>query len=146
MSILEHIKFNDTDNYKHLVIRGFSGVYTEEHIDEKSLPEGYRRYSLWGSETGRFDAVIAGPIAEEHRTGEFITKTPLPLRVGHSMPVGGDDIQFTGMPFDMEAFFGRKESIDLQINKAEEKRNDMAGEKPERQKIRSTSHEEEQFL
>lgn len=143
---MAYIKFNDTDSYQHMVVRGVPGVYTTEHIDEKSLPEGYRSYSLWGSEPGRFDAVFAGPIAEEHRAGEFITKTPLPLRVGHSMPVGGDDIQFTGMPFDMESFFGRKESIDLQINKAEEKRNDMAGEKPERQNNRSTSHEEEQFL
>lgn len=62
------------------------------------------------------------------------------------MPVGGDDLNFTGMPFDMESFFGKKESIQLQINKAEEKRDNMAGEKPERQQGRSTSHEEEQFL
>lgn len=143
---MDRMKFNDTDSYEHLVICGVSGVYTTDHIDEKSLPEGYQRYSLWGSEPGRIDAVFAGPIAEEHRAGEFITKTPLPLRVGHSMPVGGEDLKFTGMPFDMEAFFGRKESIDLQINKAQEKRNDMAGEKPERQNDRSPSHEEQEFL
>lgn len=46
----------------------------------------------------------------------------------------------------MESFFGKKESIDLQINKAEEKRDDMVGEKPERQHSRSTAHKEEQFL
>ena len=143
---LEQIKFNDTDSYKHLVIRGHAGVFTEEHIDERSLPEGYHKYNLWGSEPGRIDAVLSDPIAEKYRTGEFITKTPLPLRVGHSMPVGGDDLNFTGMPFEMEAFFGKKESINLQINKAEEKRDNMAGEEPERKKSRSTSHEEEQFL
>ena len=143
---MEHIKFNDTDSYQYVVIRGVSGVYTTEHIDDKSLPEGYQSYNLWGSGPGRIDAVFVDPIAEKYRTGVFITKTPLSLRVGHSMPVGGDDIQFTGTSFDMEAFFGKKESIDLQINKAEEKRDDMAGEKPERQHSHSTSHEEDQFL
>lgn len=143
---MEQIKFNDTDNYKHLVLRGVPGVFTEEHIDDKSLPEGYFKYSLWGSEPGRIDGVFIDSIAEKYHTGEFITKTPLSLRVGHSMPVGGDDLKFTGMPFDMESFFGSKESIQLQINKAEERRNDMLGEKSERQQSRSTSHEEEQFL
>ena len=144
--VLELVKFNNTANYKHLLLRGIPGVFTEEHIDEKSLPEGYFKYSLWGSEPGRIDRVFAEPIAEKYRTGEFITKTPLHFRVGHSMPVGGDDLNFTGIPFDMEAFFGSKESIDLQINKAEEKRDNMAGEKPDRSHNRSTSHEEDQFL
>lgn len=94
---MEQVKFNDTDRYKHLILRGHPGVFTEEHIDDKSLPEGYY-------------------------------------------------LNFTGMPFDMESFFGSRESIQLQINKAEEKRNDMLGEKPERQHNRSTTHEEEQFL
>lgn len=143
---MEQVKFNDTDRYKHLILRGHPGVFTEEHIDDKSLPEGYFKYSLWGSEPGRIDTVFISPIAEKYRAGEFITKTPFPLRVGHSMPVGGDDLNFTGTPFDMESFFGSKESIQLQINKAEEKRNDMLGEKPERQHNRSTTHEEEQFL
>lgn len=143
---MEQIKFNDTDHYKHLILLGYPGVFTEEHIDGRTLPEGYHKYSLWGSEPGRIDAVFNSPIAEKYHTGEFITKTPLPLRVDHSMPVGGDDLNFTGMPFDMESFFGKKESIQLQINKAEEKRDNMTGEKPERQQGRSTSHEEEQFL
>lgn len=47
---MEQVKFNDTDRYKHLILRGHPGVFTEEHIDDKSLPEGYFKYSLWGSE------------------------------------------------------------------------------------------------
>lgn len=143
---MDHIKFNDTNSYRHMSVRGISGVYTTEYIDDKSLPEGYWIYYLWGSEPGRINAVFAEPIAEKYCSGVFITKTPFSLRVGHSMPVGGDEIQFTGTPFDMESFFGKKESIDLQINKAEEKRDDMVGEKPERQHSRSTTHKEEQFL
>lgn len=138
------VKFNDTDNYEYMFIRGIPGVYTEEHIDEKTLPDGFYKYSLWGSAPEKIEAVFHCPIAEDHRVGEFISKLPLSVRAGQSMPLGREDVIHTDQQFDMEGFFGMKDSIDLQINKAEGKRENMAGVGPERS--HGHSHDEDILL
>ena len=51
------IKFNSTSDYQHMDVLGVDGVFTNLRIDEKTLPDGFYKYSLREGEEEYFATI-----------------------------------------------------------------------------------------
>jgi len=120
---MKPIKFNDTSDYQFMEVLGVEGVFTNMRIDKESLPEGFHKYAL---RSGEEDLVcqISDNVTVNH-AGDFITKTPIDLGPDGYKNLTLEDWGFTGKALDFEAFFGKKYSIDCQIEQAEAKKNEQ---------------------
>ena len=125
---MKPIKFNDTSDYQSMEILGVEGVFTNLRIDEKTLPEGFYKYSLREGEE-EFIGQINTHVGVNH-AGDFITKKPVDLGPDGSRDLGPDDWGFTGQSVNFEKYFGVKYSIDCQISQAEAKRTEQLSRDP----------------
>ncbi len=122
---MEPIKFNATSDYQYMNINDIEGVFTNLRIDEKSLPEGYYKYSL--REGGdEFIGEISKNVMVNH-AGDFITKQEVDLGPDRCKVLEPDDWGFTDKDFEFEAFFGCKLSLDCQIDIANAKKEAQLG-------------------
>lgn len=135
------IKFNETADYEKMDILGVEGVFTSIRIDENSLPEGFYKYSL--REGGdEFIGEISKNIMVNH-AGDFITKEQIDLGPDRCRRLESDDWGFNDEPFDFEAYFGCKLSLDCQINKANAKKEaQMGGNAKEKQSEQNMDNNE----
>lgn len=117
---MKPIRFNDTSDYQHIEVLGNEGVFTPLRIERESLPEGFHKYSLREGEEALISQV-ASEVLVNH-AGDFITKEPLELGADGAKSLCEEDWGFTGEPFQFEAYFDHKLSIDCQIAEAEAKR------------------------
>lgn len=128
---MDSISFNDTLDYKHMRILGREGVFTQANIDLHSLPKDYHPYRILGDKPGAFTAISANDPDSMTKTGLFITKTALTLDTASLKPLQASDIVHLDRVFSMEDYFGVKESIDLQIALADNKRRQQSSNEPD---------------
>ena len=122
---MKPIKFNDTSDYQYLEVLGAEGVFTPLRIQRDTLPEGFHKYSFREGDVS-FIAQIEKEVMVNH-AGDYITKKPMDLGLEGVRQLGEDDWSFTDQPFDFEAFFGVKRSLDCQIADANAKRDAQTG-------------------
>lgn len=141
------VKFNDTAEYLHTEIFGIAGVYSTQNIDSTSLPSGYSLYYLQPDGEDPFGK-ICKKAPGENVSGVFITQEKLSLGLFGSKQIGADDVTFPDRTFNMESFFGTKESIDLQIAQAEQRRDAQSGMSQSKDKsvTHTHTHDDEEFL
>ena len=125
---MKPIKFNDTNDYQFMEVLGVKGVFTNMRIDRGSLPEGFHKYSLRSGEE-EFIAQIANEVIVNH-AGDFITKEPVDLSPEGFKDLTPDDWGFTDDELNFEEYFGKKYSIDCQIDQAEVKRKEQLSRNP----------------
>ena len=125
---MKPIKFNDTSDYQFMEVLGVEGVFTNLRIDRESLPEGFHKYALRSGEE-ELVCQISNEVMVNH-AGDFITKTPIDLGPEGRRELSLDDWSFMNKDLDLEAYFGKKYSIDCQIEQAEAKRNEKLGQDP----------------
>lgn len=126
------IKFNETSDYQTMEVLGVEGVFTNLRIDEKTLPEGFFKYSLRSGDDGLIGEVCQNVMVDH--AGDFITKKQLDLGPDISKVLGPDEWGFTDEPFEFESYFGYKLSLDCQIDNANVKKEaQMGGNAPEKQ-------------
>lgn len=117
---MDPIKFNDTPDYQHITVQGKEGVFTPANIAPESLPDGFYKYNLIAGDESMFGGVTAGET--EDFAGSFITKNPLPSMTSD---LEDADWSFADKDFEFESFFGKKLSIDAQIQQAQNQRDMM---------------------
>lgn len=125
---MKPIKFNDTADYQFMDVCGTTGVFTNMRINRESLPEGFHKYSLRSGEE-EFICQICNEVMVDH-AGDFITKEPIDLGPEGFKALSSEDWGFTGEAVDFEAYFGKKYSIDCQIEQAEAKRQEKLKRDP----------------
>jgi len=116
------ISFNDTADYQHICILGTDGVFTAASIDLKTLPEGFYPYRVSGNSPGCIDYIQTPDCVAFEHVGYFVSKTELSLQADKPTPLSKSAVIHKDQPFSIEDYFGVKESIDLQIALADEKR------------------------
>lgn len=144
---MDPVKFNDTADYQHMQVFGIDGVYSTQNIDSTSLPDGFSLYYMLLSDEGSLDKVSKKARGDaEH--GVFITKEKLSLGMFGSKSLGAEDVTLFDREFQMESFFGIKESIDLQIAQASKKREAQNSNVQSKDKSvdHAQSYNDEQFL
>lgn len=144
---MDPVKFNDTADYQHMQVFGIDGVYATQNIDSGSLPDGYSLYYILLSDEGSLDKISKkAPGEAEH--GVFITKEKLSLGVFGSKSLTAEDVILSDREFQMEAFFSTKESIDLQIAQADQKREAQSSKSKSKDKsvAHAQPYNDEQFL
>lgn len=124
---MEPIKFNDTSDYCHLNVLGVVGVFTESFIDAKTLPEGFYKYSLHGTNKEAFDHISCS--MTHNHVGDFICKEPLEFGSTQTKPLALNDWAYESKVFDFKEYFGCHLSIDCQIRNADEKKSMQTGSK-----------------
>ena len=118
----ELIKYNDTADYRSMVIREIQGAFTKQQIDPDSLPDGFQAFALIGDD---FFHRIA-PAPHRRASATFICKEGEHLLRGRGK-LGMDDCRFSEeQTFDFSDFFGHNLSIDCMIRLAEEKRQQLS--------------------
>lgn len=124
---MKYISYNDTANYEFMEVLGVTGAFTSLRIARDTLPDGFFKYSLReGIED--FICQICNEVLVNH-AGDFITKEPIDLGSEKKKDLSADDWSFTRDNFDFESYFGKKLSIDYQIDQAEHKRTDQLNNK-----------------
>ena len=120
-----NVKYNDVDTYRYLTVLGITGAYIEEHIQVKSLPDGFFHYELQKSKDRTILFSAIGNKIRFGYCGDFITKEELKLPEKDVQSLSITDWAFTDTAFEFESFFGMKLSINKQIQNAETKRDTM---------------------
>lgn len=134
---MKPISYNDTANYEFMEVLGVTGVFTSLRIDRDTLPDGFFKYSLRDG-TDDFICQICNEVVVNH-AGDFITKEPVDLGPEGKRNLSTDDWSFTRDNFDFESYFGKKLSIDYQIDQAEHKRTEQLNNKSHSKSIEVAS-------
>lgn len=136
---MKPVKFNDTNEYQFMNIFGVEGVLSERRIERSTLPEGFYKYSL--SKGGEeYIGAISNELSANH-AADFITKEPISLGSSGTKALNTQDWSFVDKDFDFESYFGSKLSIDLKIELAIAKRDELMGLAPKDRGLAKPQHQ-----
>ena len=100
-------------DYQSMELLGVKGLFTTLRVDQKSLPEGFYKYSLREGEDDFLSSVNKN--VWHNHMGDFICKKELDMNGQDECDIFGD-YSFTEEKVDLNAFFG--EDINLKIAQA----------------------------
>ena len=110
------MKYNETDAYQHVSVKGQPGVLTQEKISDKDLPEGFYRYALQLDDAGEYASLCQD--AGDRSGGTYITKSPVVLNPNGELPLDEGDITYEDQEFEFEPYFGKHLAFETQVQSA----------------------------